>query len=560
MTVSTSNSTDPRELGIVLTRVSDPKQSGASSQLTGCRRLAKLLGVEVVAEIDDDGVSGDDLEREGIVETFALLEKEHKAGRPIRWLIVDKTDRLSRADSLDTAAVYARMRRLGARFIGTPGRNYDLYNSLDRTLLGIESDHKNNQNLKDIGRTVLNGMLDSARQGFWTGQKPPFGYKVVRAPGDHAGRKRRSGRLVIDEETAPFVRELFRHYLDGQSVRDLVAWMRTRTGRRWSRTGIESMLHNETYTGVKSFGRRARGKHARLRDGAAEVLTEGAYKGDVIKISAFPAVIDPETFALVQARLKAGRRRSHKKNNTVQPLSGLCRCGACGTQMHCASKHGHAYVICKNRKEADYECCPTSNHARADEVLRRTLAVLSERLLDGDAVARLVELAGAAEDEAREAWEADLDAARRAFDAAERKLATARRRLAEAPDELLEEYQRLVLELKQEKAASEAELARLRAAPPVPEEGDSELLKRWLAACRDVCQGGSLADADGPTQNAILTELLARVTVHPPRRQPLDDAPLRKRRRFRGAATVGRVEVELPEWLCRVLAGTAGCG
>jgi hypothetical protein len=104
----------PRELGLIYTRVSDDKQSGASSQLTGTRRVASLSDVEVVAEINDDGISGDDLDREGLNEVLAILERYHRAGRSISWVIPDKTDRLSRADSLDTAAVYAQMRRLDA--------------------------------------------------------------------------------------------------------------------------------------------------------------------------------------------------------------------------------------------------------------------------------------------------------------------------------------------------------------------------------------------------------------------------------------------------------------
>src|SRR5262245_48254284 len=140
--MSENNSTT-RDDGIILTRVSDSKQSGASSQLAGCRRLAGLHGIGVVAEVNDDGVSGDDLEREGVVETLALLQKAHRAGAPIGWLITDQSDRLSRADSIDTSEVLAKMRRLGVRKVATPARIFDLYNNLDRTLLLIEADHKN---------------------------------------------------------------------------------------------------------------------------------------------------------------------------------------------------------------------------------------------------------------------------------------------------------------------------------------------------------------------------------------------------------------------------------
>lgn len=541
--MSTQHSTNPCERGIILTRVSDPKQSGASSQLTGCRRLSSLYGVQVVGEVNDDGISGDDLEREGILETLALLQKAHKDGAPIGWLITDQSDRLSRADSLDTSEVLAKMRRLGVRKVATPARIFDLHNSLDRTLLSIEADHKNNPYLKDLGRRALNGMLDAARQGFWTGGKPPLGYRIVKRPDDHGGRKRKSGRLEIDPETEGLARELFRRYLDGDSVRALVKWLRARGVRR-SRTGVEHLLRNEIYVGVLTFGRHACGRHAGLSDGAALIYAEGTPrrtlkgrkgdKGDVVRIAGFPAIIDVDTFTRVQGRLATGRRRGHKQGNVMQPLSGLCRCGACKAPLYYTKTHGVDYLICSAHK-GDTSACPTSRHVRADGVLRRTLATLAEHLLKSDAVSRLVELAGKAEDDARSAWQAEIAAAERAVQAADAKLVTARRRLAEVPDDLMEDCQQLIRALKEEKAEAEAERTRLRALPPVTEEGDAELLTRWLATCKTACEN-ALAGLDGPTANAILRELTARVTVCPS----------------------GRIEVELPEWLCRVLAGVAG--
>src|SRR5262245_50794998 len=151
-------STTPPDRCIIYTRVSDDKQSGASSQLANARRLAGTLGLDVAFEEEDDGESGDDLTRAGLGRVLAHLEKAQRRDQPIRWLVIDKSDRLSRADSLDTAEVLARMRRLGLRKIATPCRTFDLYEGLDRTLLNLESDHKNSPYLKDLGRTVLGGM------------------------------------------------------------------------------------------------------------------------------------------------------------------------------------------------------------------------------------------------------------------------------------------------------------------------------------------------------------------------------------------------------------------
>jgi hypothetical protein len=565
-----TTSAPSREPAIILTRTSDPKQSGGSSQLTNCRRLGAQHDVLVVAEVDDEGVSGDDLEREGIIETLALLQQEHKAGRPVRWLITDQSDRLSRADSIDTSEVLAKMRRLGIRKVATPVRVFDLYNALDRTLLQIEADHKNNPYLKDLGRRVLNGMLDAARGGFWTGQKAPLGYKIVHAPGDHGSKRRKSGRLVVDEETAPIVRDLFRRYLDGASTYDLTGWLGLKTGRRWTQAGVSKLLRRELYIGIRKFGETTAGRHARLQDGVATLLTEGLeVKGDVVRLSGYPAILtapdgspDVETFAAVGARLATGRRRSQQKGKALLPLSGLCRCGACGLPlgepgepMYCTTMHGAPYLTCKNRKQRRYDLCPSSRYVRGDVVLRRVLALLAERFLEGDAVARLVELAGKAEGEAKTRWEADQAAAQRALEAADKRLTTARRRMAdEADEDILEEYRILLRELKEEKAAAEAELARLRGEQPRAEEGDGEMLERWLEMCRGACTGAALAEEDGPTANAVLKKLVACVVVHPPRRTA--DGP----KRLRGERSVGRVEVVLPEWISGLLATTARLG
>jgi hypothetical protein len=303
------------------------------------------------------------------------------------------------------------------------------------------------------------------------------------------------------------------------------------------------MLRNEIYAGVKTFGKATSGRHARLIDGVAAVLSDGERPaGDVIRINAYPALLTPEEWARLQQRLDGGRRRSHRKGAVTHPLSGLCRCGACGAPMYCNVKHGHGYLVCRNRNEADFGACPTSIHARADEVLRRVLDVL-RREFSGDAAARLVELAGKAEGDARAEGERSVELAGKALDGCNDRLATARRRWASAPDDLVEDCERVLRELKDEKAGLEKELADLRHEQPAPEAGGLELLERWLATCAAAC-------ATRQADNAILKELVASVTVHPPTPEP-------GRKRFKGAATVGKVDVDLPEELCLVLATTA---
>jgi hypothetical protein len=307
---------------------------------------------------------------------------------------------------------------------------------------------------------------------------------------------------------------------------------------------VQRLLENEKYTGTRVFGGRTGGRHARLKDGAAAVIEAGgaSAKGDVLRVAACPAIVPLELFLAVAARLANGRKNGRKKGVPVTPLAGLCRCGACGAAMHSCRKGSLLYLVCSRRREEGKDTCPTSNYARGDEVFSRVVATLADRLLQGDTVARLVELAGQAEDEARARWEAAVRSARKAVESCNGRLATARRRLAEAPDDLVEDYQRLVRELKEEMAGLEADLKRLPAEQPAQEGGDAELLTRWLSSCRSLCRE---TPADPERQNAVLRELVAEVRVHPPARV------------VRRKQTVGKIEVVLPEWLSRVLATTA---
>jgi hypothetical protein len=426
-------------------------------------------------------------------------------------------------------------------------------------LLQIEADHKNNPYLKDLGRRALDGMLNTAREGFWTGQKAPLGYRVVKNPGDHpAKRRRKSGRLEIHPETGPVVRELFERYRDGTSGRGLTRWLSARTGRKWSRSGMQKILAKEIYTRTRVFGGRTSGRHAHLVDGQAVIMgceedgsepsgAEQESRGpDVVRIAAYPAIVDVELFQAVQMRLTTGKQRSHKKNVPIKPLSGLCRCGVCGSPMYSSQAGPYPYLVCRRKNESGVEDCLQSRYVRGEEVRRRVMALLSEKLLAGDTVAELVRLAGQAEDEARSRYEANVNSARRAVEMCDARLAAARRRMAEAPDDLLEDYQKAVRELKEEKATAEADLARLRTEQPLAQEGDAELLTRWLESCRNLCQGS--APADGAEHNAILRELVAEIRVFPPAKY------------IKGKQTVGRVEVVLPDWLSRVLNTTAGNG
>src|SRR5262249_24957960 len=154
------------------------------------------------------------------------------------------------------------------------------------------------------------------RAGFWTGQKPPLGYTVVRTPGDHGGRRRNSGKLAIDPETAPLVRELFERYVNGERTPAPAPWLTPPTGPRRAHQAISMILRRELYVGRRLFGPRTKGRHARLVDGQATILaagTEVPVKGDVIVLLGYPSIISEELFSAAARRLAGGKSKGHHK-------------------------------------------------------------------------------------------------------------------------------------------------------------------------------------------------------------------------------------------------------
>lgn len=97
-------------------------------------------------------------------------------------------------------------------------------------------------------RTFL-GRAKKAAQGGYSGGRPPYGYKPVK------------GRLVIDEDEATLVREIFA-LRNGGATFDAIASklnkkdMKTRGGKPWGICTIRFMIDNEKfYRGLYKYGK-----------------------------------------------------------------------------------------------------------------------------------------------------------------------------------------------------------------------------------------------------------------------------------------------------------------
>jgi site-specific DNA recombinase len=171
------------------------------------------------------------------------------------------------------------------------------------------------------------GLREKARQGHLIGTLP-WGYKLDPARRD----------IVLDEDRAPLVAELFRRYAGGtESDRSLAIWLNSRgvqtaNGRPFSKDTVREMLVNSAYAGFVSSRRdksfTIKGKH--------------------------PAIVEPVLYEQVQ-QVRALRTTTL---NPGRPSGGyvlakLARCDRCGRPMHGTKGGGNnkRRYYCSGRKQ-----------------------------------------------------------------------------------------------------------------------------------------------------------------------------------------------------------------
>jgi site-specific DNA recombinase len=165
---------------------------------------------------------------------------------------------------------------------------------------------------------------------------------------------------------AAVVRQIFTWYTDLEEKPSLYAIAKRLSdqgiptpsgGQRWNVASIRGLLKNPAYTGT-ACANRTRPVPARQRKSALLPVGPGPSRRprpeqEWIPISV-PAIITPEQFEQVQARLSLNQQMS-RRNNTKHPylLRGLVSCGQCRLSSTGRSdRKGYNYYVCRGKTDA----------------------------------------------------------------------------------------------------------------------------------------------------------------------------------------------------------------
>ena len=167
----------------------------------------------------------------------------------------------------------------------------------------------------DKSRRVKRKMVEVAQQGRpHGGRYRPFGFE--------------DDKVTIRPEEAAIIRDLADRLLAGESLTSLCNWLiaqdiPTAGGGKWGTTTLRSMLQSARLSGQRE------------------------HRGQIVGPAVWEPILSPEQTDRIRTLLRDPSRRTNRTARRYL-LSGLLRCGRCGTTMNSHPRRGVRRYVCKS--------------------------------------------------------------------------------------------------------------------------------------------------------------------------------------------------------------------
>lgn len=353
---------------VIVTRVStgdqDKHGSSPESQLDACRVKALSIGLPIIAEYYDGGVSGAFLlSRQGMQAALADI-KEGRADT----LITFNIDRYSR-DREHQEQIKKAVRAAGGRLVFTDADYTD--NAAGNLSFNIRGDMAVFEREHFRERSML-GKMTFAERGIQTARcLSPYGYHVPTNKDVMRGLfvEEQVGHYFVADEQAAIVRRIFACYAGGtHSMHRLCLELNAegiptpRGASAWRPATIKAILANPVHKGQPAYGK---GQYRKSESRLSEIspLTGLPFRCPVVRqandpsewltLSA-PAIVTEAVWD--QAQTRTAFNRSHKGGRpaSIRRLSGRLVCPDCGGGMRYvpAQVARYEYYTCHRHVEA----------------------------------------------------------------------------------------------------------------------------------------------------------------------------------------------------------------
>ena len=362
----------------VYARVSTARQAEADLSIPDQIRQAQAWcdrqGHELVRQYIEPGASGTDDTR----PVFSEMLGDAKASpKPFNVILVHSFSRFAR-DNFTYAVAKVALNKAGivVQSITQPLSDDPTGQMVESILVAFDA-----YTSKEIAKHTARGMKENARQGFWNGSRPPFGYAAIEA--ERRGEKVKK-KLAIREPEAAIVRRIFDLYrgIEGlqYGVKAIAVKLNadgvTFRGKPFMISNVHRILTSETYTGRHQFNV-SDSKSGTVRPQAEWIAVD------------VPSIISRETWESVQSQLaeRAPRKTPARIVNSPTLLTGIATCAHCGAGMTLRTGKGYRYYACAGRAQKGPTRCGgcAVPMPKVDEAVLSTLVeqvFAPERLLE----------------------------------------------------------------------------------------------------------------------------------------------------------------------------------
>ena len=324
------NTNETYKVGIYLRLSRDDEKDDESQSISNQRDYIMNYIIRnnlmLIDEYIDDGVSGTQFDRNG----WNRLIEDIENGR-INMVITKDTSRLGRniSQSLYYSTEYFQEKNV--RYIAlTDG--IDTFDKSQNTDMLMFKAFYNEMYVKDISTKIKATLNSQKRNGKFMGGIAPYGYERNIPYDKH--------ELIINEEQATIVKRIYDLFINGMGVKkianlltdekvpipsiqkNLNRGVKSSIYGVWQETTISDILTNPTYKGdltqCREYKVSYKSKKRRKNDRKNWIIAKGAC----------PAIIDEETFNIVQDMYSKNKNRND--NSLEYLLRGFLVCKECG--------------------------------------------------------------------------------------------------------------------------------------------------------------------------------------------------------------------------------------
>ena len=338
-------------------RVSTTRQAendlSIPDQLRQLNDWCKANGHAVVHEFIEPGASATD-DKRPVFQRMIAEAMLRPAGFEV--IVIHSLSRFFR-DGIEFGLYERQLAKNKVKVISiTQPTSDDSSGEMMRRLINMFDEHQSKENAKHTSRA----MRENARQGYFNGSRPPFGYAAV-STNVSGSRGRQKKRLEINEAEADVVRMAYDLYLHGDQgktlgCKEIAMYLNHKgfimRGKPWAMQKLHTLLSDSLYMGDYYFN---------VHDSKARVVRPPE---EWIK-TPIPPIVDAATFERV--RLKRESRAPNKipPRRLTSPtlLTGLLKCGVCGGHMTIATGKGgrYRYYKCTSRCNKGNTACTSAN-------------------------------------------------------------------------------------------------------------------------------------------------------------------------------------------------------